>query len=62
MPPPHCPVDRIVIEKTSFRGRLNWTDIRSRERYAAVIDEIASLAKAEDVSIAEWELRRYRRR
>jgi hypothetical protein len=60
--PPHCPVDRIVIEKTSFRGKLNWTDIRAREKYAAVIDEIAKLARAEGVSIAEWELRHYRRR
>jgi hypothetical protein len=60
--PPHCPVDRIVIEKTSYRGKLNWTDIRSREKYAAVIGEIAGLANAEGVSIAKWELRHYRRR
>lgn len=60
--PPHCPIDRIVIEKTSFRGKLNWTDIRSREQYAAVIGEIAKLARAENLSIAAWELRHYRRR
>jgi hypothetical protein len=60
--PPHCPVDRIVIDKTSFRGKLNWTDIRSREKYAAVIADIAQLATAEGLSIAEWELRNYRRR
>ena len=60
--PPHCPVDRIVIDKTSFRGKLNWTDIRSREKYAAVIAEIAKLARAENLSIAAWELRHYRRR
>ena len=60
--PPHCPVDRIVIDKTSFRGKLNWTDIRSREKYAAVIADIAQLAKGEGLSIAEWELRHYARR
>jgi hypothetical protein len=60
--PPHCPIDRIIIGKTSFRGKLKWTDIRSREKYATVIDEIAKLAENEDLSIAGWELRNYRRR
>jgi hypothetical protein len=60
--PPHCPVDRIVIEKTSFRGELNWTEMKTRGEYAAVIAEIDRLAKEKGISIAEWELRNYRRR
>jgi hypothetical protein len=26
--PPHCPVDRIVIDKTKYRGMKNWTEIQ----------------------------------
>ena len=60
--PPHCPVDRIVIEKTSFRGKLNWTAMKTRGEYAAVIADIDRLAKEKGLSIAEWELQNYRRR
>jgi hypothetical protein len=60
--PPHCPVDRIVIDKTRFRGKLNWTEIRSRDRYQEVIEEIKKVARPEGLSIAMWELRHYARR
>jgi hypothetical protein len=60
--PPHCPVDRIVLDKTSFKGRLNWTEIQSSEKYREVIEEIDKIAKAKGLSIAMWELRHYARR
>ena len=25
--PPHCPVDRIIIDKTIYKGKINWTQI-----------------------------------
>jgi len=36
--PPHCPVDRIVIEKTHLRGRVNWTEIKDEPQYRGVIE------------------------
>ncbi|TYL70450.1 hypothetical protein [Bradyrhizobium cytisi] len=31
--PPHCPVDRIVVQKTALRGRVNWTKIQNETQY-----------------------------
>lgn len=60
--PPHCPVDRIVINKTKFKERLNWTDITRPREYQNVIAEIDKLAKTDGLSIAVWELKNYTRR
>ena len=58
--PPHCPVDRIVIEKTHLRGRVNWTEIKDEPQYRGVIEAIRKVAGGE--SLARWELLNYRRR
>jgi hypothetical protein len=60
--PPHCPVDRIVIEKTKFRGKLNWTQILEESEYREIIETIKQLAKAQQMSASEWELDCYKRR
>lgn len=58
--PPHCPIDRIIIEKTDLRGRVNWTQIVDEDQYRLVIEAVRR--KAEPESIARWELLHYRRR
>lgn len=58
--PPHCPVDRIVIEKTALRGRVNWTEIQNETQYREVIEAIRRIAG--DDGLAKWELLNYRRR
>lgn len=60
--PPHCPVDRVVIDKTKFKGDINWTEITEKSEYEKVIREIRRLADTENLSIANWELSYYRRR
>jgi hypothetical protein len=60
--PPHCPVDRIVIEKTRFKNKLNWTQIVEEKDYLKVINEIKLLAKAEKLDPEDWELTFYSRR
>jgi len=60
--PPHCPVDRIVIEQTKLRGRVNWTQIGTREKYLEVIEAMRKAAGSSGKSIARWELETYRRR
>ena len=60
--PPHCPVDRIVISKTSLRDKVNWTEILSADKYKDVIEAIRSTANKKNMSIARWELMHYGRR
>jgi hypothetical protein len=60
--PPHCPVDRIVISKTKFKGKINWTHITNQSQYKQVIQDVQRLAEAKGLSIAEWELTCYSRR
>jgi hypothetical protein len=59
--PPHCPVDRIIIGKTRYKGR-NWTQIVRRSEYEEIIEDIRRLANLEGTSIAQWELSNYGRR
>ncbi|NTV48410.1 MAG: hypothetical protein HGB32_06590 [Geobacteraceae bacterium] len=60
--PPHCPVDKIIIDKTEFRGKVNWTQMLAEEEYVDIISAIKVLAKKENCSIAQWELNNYERR
>jgi len=57
--PPHCPVDRIVIDKTRFSGK-SWTMIVQKSEYQTIIEDIKRLAGAQ--SVAMWELSIYSRR
>ena len=60
--PPHCPVDRIVIDKTIYRNKINWTEILTEEDYLKVIEAVRNLAKGKEYSIPLWELGIYNRR
>lgn len=60
--PPHCPIDKIVIDKTCLRSRVNWTQILEEKEYVEIISAIRSLAANENCSIAQWELNNYERR
>jgi hypothetical protein len=60
--PPHCPVDRIVIDRTKYKGKINWTRISDRKVYENVIEDVRRLATEKGVSIAVWELTCYKRR
>jgi hypothetical protein len=57
--PPHCPVDRIVIDKTRYRGKA-WTKILQRSDYQKIIEDIKRLAGTQ--SVAMWELSIFSRR
>lgn len=59
--PPHCPVDRIIIDQTKYRGR-NWTQIATEKEYLEIISAIEGLAKKSGCSISQWELTNYARR
>jgi hypothetical protein len=58
--PPHCPIDKIIIDKTSCR--CNWTQMLTEGEYLKVISAVRARAEGERCSIAHWELRNYERR
>lgn len=60
--PPHCPVDRIVLAKTTLRNRLNWTEITTATQYNQAINAIRVVATAAKLSLPQWELQFYSRR
>lgn len=60
--PPHCPVDRIVLSKTTLRNKLNWTEIKTAAKYNEAISAIRVVARDAGLSLPEWELQFYSRR
>ena len=60
--PPHCPVDRIVLAKTTLRDKLNWTEIKDVAKYNEAIEAIRVVANADKLSLPQWELHSYSRR
>jgi hypothetical protein len=60
--PPHCPVDRIIIGQTKYRGKVNWTQISKESQYRDTIEAIKELSQAKNMSLSEWELNNYTRR
>jgi hypothetical protein len=59
--PPHCAIDRIILSKTRFRDRLNWTTM-SEAQYRDGMSEISTLARAQGLTPARWELENHLRR
>jgi hypothetical protein len=49
--PPHCPVDRIILEKLG--DPRNWTQLDDIKEYQEIIESIRKLAG--DKSPSEWE-------
>ena len=60
--PPHCPVDRVVINKTKYKGNINWTHIKQKSEYEKVIENIKRLAENNNISVPLWELKEFSRR
>ena len=59
--PPHCPVDKIIIDQTIYRG-INWTQMLSEEEYLEIISAIKTMSDQDKCSISQWELNNYVRR
>jgi hypothetical protein len=58
-PPPHCPVDSIVLSKTTLKGSVKWTQLTDMQAYQRAIAAIRARATKDGYhSIAEWELER----
>lgn len=57
--PPHCPVDRIVLQTINIKD-VNWTKIDSVDEYRNVIERIKENIKGQ--SLSKWELSAWKRR
>lgn len=56
--PPHCPFDSIIIDELGLS--IKWTELNDIEIYEQqLVKEVDKKAKAENLSIAEWELKFY---
>ena len=55
--PPHCPLDKIIIDKLAYKHRKSWTKTRDIETYKTLVVELKKLAGSK--SLAVWELETY---
>lgn len=60
--PPHCPVDRVIIQRASRTLTLNWTAMTTIDEYRGAIDVLKAKAALHQLTLAEWEMRAYARR
>ena len=59
--PPHCPVDRVMINKTRLKGKVAWTKIKDLNSYQQVIAALKEAARPTGLSLAKWEFEAYDR-
>jgi len=60
--PPHCPFDRIIIQKLGYNPVPSWTKLESEKEYRELVSKAKAIANASNKSIAEWELSVFERR
>jgi hypothetical protein len=65
MPPPHCPLDRQIIDKLGLRwkerAQYDWTKLDDIEKYKELISRCGKVAReGKYQNIAEWELNVYK--
>jgi len=58
-PPPHCPFDRRIVQRLGLAKPINWTDLDDSATYMALVK--AARAKADPLSLPDWELQTYNR-
>lgn len=57
--PPHCPFDARVLSKIPNCNGVKWTSLDSIDEYRRIVGEAEQKAKAENLSLAEWEMKEY---
>lgn len=60
--PPHFPVDRIIQQKIYKQPLVNWTQLDTKDIYLQIINDARTLAKQNNLSLAQWELENFIRR
>lgn len=55
--PPHCPVDRMILDKVKLNHGINWTKLDSIEDYREAIEILKQAAGK--IPLAEWEISNY---
>ena len=57
IPPPHCPIDSIVLKEVPEYNDSPWTKITQINEYMNVIEKVRK--KARKLPLAEWEMQVY---
>jgi hypothetical protein len=60
--PPHCPLDGTIIAKLKLNTKINWTELDCVDQYRALIKAAREAAKKSGLSIAVWELKKFKRK
>ena len=63
--PPHCPIDGYILEiaginKKDERNTINWGFVNCVGCYEKIMARMEKEAKKDSLSLAQWELKRYR--
>lgn len=59
--PPHCPLDKIIIDSLPVKQRRPWTRISDIETYEVLIKNLKVVAGEKNLSLATWELVTYKK-
>lgn len=57
--PPHCPIDAIVLG--AINSKVSWTKLDDVQIYEEIIAECKWVARAENMSLSQWELELWNR-
>jgi len=63
--PPHCPIDGIIRDKVKVeypKFNYDWISSNSIEDYTSAVATLHQQAESKSQTIAQWELREFRRR
>ncbi len=58
--PPHSPIDGIIRDEVDLK--YNWIISDDIEEYKEAIESLSKISKEENETLAQWELRNFRRR
>jgi len=58
--PPHCPIDGIIRDIAKLK--FDWIISDDIEEYKTAIESLTQIAKRKNETLAQWELREFRRR
>lgn len=58
--PPHCPIDGIIRDAANLE--YNWIISDDIEDYKAAIESLNQISQTRNETLAQWELRKFRRR
>lgn len=60
--PPHCPIDSIILDKSTAFRDAKWTKLDCEREYMLYVEDLRQVARIKGFHLAEWELETFNRR